>query len=33
VERLQGKRARVIVAIIGRKHGNKLIVEGEEFLL
>jgi mRNA-degrading endonuclease RelE of RelBE toxin-antitoxin system len=24
---------RVIVAIIGRKHGNKLIVEGEEFLL
>jgi hypothetical protein len=24
---------RVIVAIIGRKYGNKLIVEGEEFLL
>jgi mRNA-degrading endonuclease RelE of RelBE toxin-antitoxin system len=24
---------RVIVAIIGRKHGNKLIVEGEEFLI
>jgi len=24
---------RVIVAIIGRKHGNKLIVEGEEFPL
>jgi hypothetical protein len=24
---------KVIVAIIGRKHRNKLIVEGEEFLL